>query len=99
MVLTLRDLMPDVAGEVAIQSISLSAVGIDCGEHIAITWSGTVEQHVTAAGKDVSGYRLYAFDNGMTVYFPPDMMILIERTASRQLGLGAHRGPGRARTV
>ena len=77
MVLTLRDLVPDAAGEVAIQSFGVPAVGIEAGETVAITGSGTVAAHVTAAGEDVSGYRFYAFDNGMTVYFPPDMVVLM----------------------
>jgi hypothetical protein len=77
MVLSLRDLVPDAAGEVAIQSIGVPAVGIETGEQVAITRSGGVGQHVTTAGDDVSGYRFYAFDNGMTVYFPPDTVVLI----------------------
>jgi hypothetical protein len=81
MVLTLRDLMPDAAGEVASQNIGLPAVSIYASQQVAITRAGTVEQHVTAAGEDVSGYRFYSFDNGMTVYFPPDVVVLIERTA------------------
>jgi hypothetical protein len=82
MVLTLRDLVPDAAGEVAIQSFGVPAVGIEAGEQVAITGSGTVESHVTAAGEDVSGYRFYAFDNGMTVYFPPDMVVLMTPPAT-----------------
>ena len=35
-----------------------------------------------AAGEDVSGYRFYAFDNGMTVYFPPDMVVLMTPSVS-----------------
>ena len=96
MVLTLRDLMPDAAGEVAIQRIGVPAVGIEAGEQVAITGSGTIEQHVTAAGEDVSSYRFYAFDNGITVYFPPDMVVLIERTASRQLRVRATEEEARA---
>lgn len=82
MVLTLRDLVPDAAGEVAIQSFGVPAVGIEAGDTVAITGSGTVAAHVTAAGEDVSGYRFYAFDNGMTVYFPPDMVVLMTPPAT-----------------
>jgi hypothetical protein len=77
MVLTLRDLMPDSGGEVAIQSFGVPAVGIEASEAIAVTSSGTIGSHVTAAGEDVSGYRFYAFDNGVTLYFPPDMVVLM----------------------
>lgn len=80
MVLTLADLVPDAAGEVAIQSFGVPTVGIEAGEQVAVTGSGTVEAHVTAAGEDVSGYHFYAFDNGMTVYFPPDMLVLMTPT-------------------
>jgi len=77
MVLTLQDLVPDAGGEVAMQSFGVPAVGIDPGGSTAITASGTIASHVTAAGEDVSGYRFYAFDNGITLYFPPDMVVLM----------------------
>ena len=82
MVLTLQDLVPDAGGEVAMQSFGVPAVGIDPGGSAAMTSSGTISSHVTAAGEDVSGYRFYAFGNGITLYFPPDMVVLMAPPAT-----------------
>lgn len=77
MVLSLTDLVPDGGGEVAIQSLGVPAVGIETLESVSVTASGTAQAHVTAAGEDVSGYRFYSFDNGITLYFPPEMVVLL----------------------
>jgi hypothetical protein len=82
MVLSLADLVPDIGGEVAIQSFGVPAVGIEAAESVSVTASGTASSHVTAAGENVSGYRFYSFDNGITLYFPPDMVVLLTPPAS-----------------
>jgi hypothetical protein len=34
---------------------------------------------VTAAGEDVSGFRYMAFDNGLKLYFRPELELILVR--------------------
>jgi hypothetical protein len=40
---------------------------------------GKSGRHVTAAGEDVSGFRYMAFDNGVKLYFRPELELILVR--------------------
>lgn len=74
-VLALQDLLPDSGGEIVIHGGGFSAVGVATDQ--AVTASGTADAHVTAAGEDVSGFRYYQLDGGLTLYCPADTSLLL----------------------
>ena len=74
-VLQLADLVPDVAGEVALHVTADMAVRLLSDEPLLD--SGVAENHITASGVDVSGHRLYRFGNGITVYSPEALPITL----------------------
>jgi hypothetical protein len=75
-ILALSDLIQDVNGEVVLfndsqfNSLELSADSVLVGQ-------GTVENHVTEAGDDVSGFRYVAFENGLKLYYDPDLRVTV----------------------
>lgn len=77
-VLSLSDLMSDTNGEVVLfndSGLRSMALGVDA----AVVDEGKAGRHVTAAGEDVSGYRYMAFDNGLKLYFRPDLELILVR--------------------
>lgn len=74
-VLSLQDLLPDAGGEVVIHGVGLGAVGVATDQ--AVTATGTADAHVTAAGEDVSGFRYYQLDGGITLYCAADTSLLL----------------------
>jgi hypothetical protein len=43
----------------------------------AVVADGRASSHRTAAGEDVSGFRFLTFDNGLTLYFRPDLDVVV----------------------
>ena len=80
MVLALADLLPDAQGEIVIHSGGIGRIDVITDR--AITATGTTAEHVTAAGEDVSGYRFYTLDSGVTLYCPNDTTIVLGREAA-----------------
>jgi len=76
MVLSLDELLPDTRGEVVLFSeAGPMAINITTDERIMET--GMADHHVTSTGLDVSGYSFYTFEDGLTVYYPPEIDLLI----------------------
>lgn len=73
-VLNLRDLLPDSGGEIVLHSAGL---GLVLSTDQTIRATGTTGSHVTAAGEDVSGYRFYQLEGGITLYCQADTSLLL----------------------
>lgn len=74
--LTLSDLVADANGEIVIFNDSgFRTVSIRTGA--AIVAEGEVARHVTASGEDVSGFKYVTFDNGVTLYFPEGLDLIL----------------------
>lgn len=74
--LELTDLLRDSNGEVVLFNDShLPALAVRADSQLVA--SGEVEQHVTASGDDVTGYRYVAFDNGTTLYYQESLDLVI----------------------
>src|SRR5690606_2939720 len=74
--LTLSELVGDANGEVVIFNDSgLRTLALHA--QVAVVEKGQVAKHVTAAGEDVSGYNCIKFDNGVTLYFPDDLDLIL----------------------
>ena len=74
--LTLSDLVADANGEVVIFNDSgFRTVSIRAGA--AVVAEGEAAKHVTASGEDVSGFKYVTFDNGVTLYFPEGLDLIL----------------------
>jgi hypothetical protein len=76
-ILDLQDLLPDSGGEIVLRGAGLGLV-ISTGQ--AVTATGTADGHVTASGEDVSGYRYYQLDGGITLYCEADASLMLNAT-------------------
>ncbi len=75
-VLALSDLIADRNGEVVLYNDSnLPVLTLLTAERPVAR--GTVESHVTAGGVDVSGYDFVTFGNGLTLYYPKGLQLLV----------------------
>lgn len=75
--LALSDLVGDANGEVVIFNDSGSRT-LAIRTEAAVVAEGQAAEHVTAAGEDVSGFRYVTFDNGVTVYFPEGLDLILK---------------------
>ena len=74
--LTLSDLVGDANGEVVIFNDSgLRTLSIQT--RAAVVAKGEAAKHVTAGGEDVSGFKYVTFDNGVTLYFPDGLDLIL----------------------
>lgn len=73
LVIDLADLLPDGQGEVVLFADEGLPVRIATSE--ALTHSGIIDSHTTAAGVPVDGLHYYSFGNGLTLYSPIDVLI------------------------
>jgi hypothetical protein len=77
--LALDDLVRDANGEVVLFNDS-GQRALAIATHARVLEEGEVGRHVTAAGEDVSGFRFLVFDNGLKLYHPPGLdLILVGR--------------------
>lgn len=77
-VLTLTDLMRDVNGEVVLFNDSgMRTVGLVAATPVLD--EGQAGRHVTADGVDVSEFRFYLFEDGLKLFYPPDLDLLLLR--------------------
>jgi hypothetical protein len=82
-VLTLTDLLRDVNGEVVLFNDSgMRTVGLLTTA--TVLDEGVVASYVTAGGVDVSDFRYYLFEDGLKLFYPPDLDLLLIRD-QRQL--------------
>ncbi|MGH6898059.1 MAG: hypothetical protein ACREJ5_16180 [Geminicoccaceae bacterium] len=76
--LALADFVSDTNGEVVIFNDSgfrTLALHTDS----VVVAGGQAHSHVTAGGEDVSGFNYVTFDNGVTVYFPEGLDLILEK--------------------
>jgi hypothetical protein len=74
--LALSDLVGDDQGEVVFFNDSdLRRLAVTT--EAAVVADGRASSHRTAAGEDVSGFRFLTFDNGLTLYFRPDLDVVV----------------------
>ena len=70
--LWLSDLIPDSGREVV-----LRPGGLDRRFRVLVPFlpleSGRALPHITAAGENVTGLHFVRFENGLTLYYPPDV--------------------------
>jgi hypothetical protein len=80
--LALADLVSDANGEVVVFNDSgfrTMAIRTEA----AVTADGRVQRHVTASGEDVSGFNYVTFDNGVTLYYPDGLDLILEPGGTR----------------
>ncbi len=75
-VLALSDLIADRSGEVVLYNDSNMPVLTLLTSERPVA-RGTVEAHVTASGIDVAGYDYVTFANGLTLYYPQGLQLVI----------------------
>jgi hypothetical protein len=76
MVLSLTDLLPDANGEVVLFS-EAGHVAVNITTDERITETGTADHYVTSTGVDVSGYYFCTFEAGLTIYYSPEIDLLV----------------------
>jgi hypothetical protein len=80
--LTLSDLVGDANGEVVIFNDSgFRTVAIRT--NAAVVAEGEAAKHVNASGEDVSGFKYVTFDNGVTLYFPEGLDLILKSESPR----------------
>jgi hypothetical protein len=97
LILALDDLVRDTNGEVVLFNDSgLRALAVSTDA--AVVGEGRATRHKTAAGEDVSGFRFIAFDNGLKLFYQPDLELLLVRDDPRA-GWGCPCGDSPSRFV
>jgi hypothetical protein len=74
--LAMSDLVGDANGEIVLfndSGLRRLAIATDA----AVVADGRVGAHRTATGQDVSGFRFLAFDNGLTLYYEPELDLVV----------------------
>lgn len=74
LILRLEDLLPDKAGEVVL-SVEITPVNIVAASPLAD--AGFAESHVTESGVDVTGLSYCSFENGVTLYYPSEIPLIV----------------------
>jgi hypothetical protein len=75
--LALADLVSDAQGEVVVFNDSGFRTMAIRTEAVVLA-DGQVDRHVTASGEDVSGFHYVTFDNGLTLYYPDGLDLILE---------------------
>lgn len=76
MILSLSDLLPDARGEVVLFN-EAGPLSVNIMTESRVTETGTTDHYVTSAGVDVSGYHFCTFEAGLTIYYPPEIDLLV----------------------
>lgn len=74
--LALSDLLGDANGEIVLfndSGLRRLALATDA----AVVADGRAGAYRTATGQDVSGFRFLTFDNGLTLYYQPDLDLVV----------------------
>lgn len=80
--LALADLVSDANGEVVLFNDSgFRAMAIRA--EAAVIADGRAQKHMTASGEDVSGFNYVTFDNGVTLYYPEDLDLILQRDGTQ----------------
>jgi hypothetical protein len=80
--LALADLVSDANGEVVVFNDSGSRT-LAIRTASTVVAEGRASKHVTAGGEDVSGYRYVTFANGVTLYYPDGIDLMVSGEGSR----------------
>lgn len=75
--LALTDLVGDANGEIVILNDSGFRTLAILTE-ASVTADGRVQKHVTASGEDVSGFNYVTFANGVTLYYPDGLDLILQ---------------------
>ncbi len=75
LVLRLEDLLPDGAGEVVFSAADSTSVELLADS--PLTGAGFADNHVTAAGVDVTGLSYCSFESGLTLYYPSEIPLIV----------------------
>jgi hypothetical protein len=76
--LVLADVVCDANGEAVVFNDSgLRTLAIRTAAAVAA--EGRAQKHVTAGGEDVSGLSYITFDNGVTLYYPEGLDLILDR--------------------
>ena len=76
MILSLNDLLPDSRGEIVLFN-EAGPLAVNIMTDSRVTETGTADHYVTSAGVDVSGYHFCTFEAGLTIYYPPEIDLLV----------------------
>ncbi|MGB8276075.1 MAG: hypothetical protein WCF16_12500 [Alphaproteobacteria bacterium] len=76
MVLSLSDLLPDTNGDVVLFN-EAGPLAVNIMTDARIMETGTADHYVTSTGVDVSGYHYCTFEAGVTIYYPPEIDLLV----------------------
>jgi hypothetical protein len=74
--LSLGDLLPDSGGSIVIEGDTGNLTILLATDRLVVD-QGVVDHRVTSAGEDVSGHAFFAFDHGLTVFYPTDVQLSI----------------------
>jgi hypothetical protein len=80
--LALSDLVGDANGEVVVFNDSGFRTVL-LRTSAAVVAEGEAAKHVTAAGEDVSGFKYVKFANGVTLYFPDGLDLILKSVPPR----------------
>lgn len=80
--LALAELIGDANGEVVLFNDSAFR-SLHLTSHAAVVSEGRARPHLTAAGANVAGCRFVRFDNGLTLYFPEGLELVLRPAAGR----------------
>jgi hypothetical protein len=81
--LALADLVGDANGEVVIFNDSGLRTMLLRTEAAMLAEGVVAANHVTAGGEDVSGFKYVTFDNGVTLYFPDGLDLILRGAPPR----------------
>ncbi len=80
-VLALQDFVANSSGEVVVFNDSAVAT-MTLTTDSKVLNKGTAKKSQTTDGQAISDFKYLTFDNGLTVYFAPELEILVERQSS-----------------
>jgi hypothetical protein len=80
--LALADLVSDANGEVVLFNDSGFRTVAIRADAVVIA-DGRAQNHVTASGEDVSGFNYVTFDNGVTLYYPEGLDLILQRDGTQ----------------
>jgi hypothetical protein len=76
--LVLADVVCDANGEVVVFNDSGYRT-LAIRTEAAVAAEGRAQRHVTVGGEDVSGFSYIRFDNGVTLYYPAGLDLILDR--------------------
>jgi hypothetical protein len=83
--LALADLVSDANGEIVVFNDSGFRT-LAIRSESPVVADGRVQKHVTASGEDVSGFNYVTFGNGVTLYYPDGLDLILQGDAARPAG-------------